>query len=194
MTDWTNPRTWTIGELVTKALLDVEVRDHLNALWVGTTAGDLEYYINATRKGRIGIGTNGQILQVIAGVPTWVSGERYQSIYLNADIALTTGDFKGWFMIPPALNGWNVTHVSAMRSSGTGVPALQLRNATTGSDILSTKVTIDSGETTSSTAATPPVINTANDGVSAYDILSVDVDVSGTNTFCCMFMVGFTKP
>lgn len=29
MTDWTNPRTWSIGELVTKAIMDTHIRDNL---------------------------------------------------------------------------------------------------------------------------------------------------------------------
>lgn len=29
MTDWTNPRTWNVGELVTKAMLDTHLRDNL---------------------------------------------------------------------------------------------------------------------------------------------------------------------
>lgn len=32
MTDWTTPRTWTIGEKVTKLILDTHVRDNLNHL------------------------------------------------------------------------------------------------------------------------------------------------------------------
>ena len=32
---WTAPKTWTVGELVTKALLDLHVRDNLNALLAG---------------------------------------------------------------------------------------------------------------------------------------------------------------
>lgn len=32
MTDWTNPRTWTVGEKVTKAILDIHIRDNLNHL------------------------------------------------------------------------------------------------------------------------------------------------------------------
>jgi hypothetical protein len=32
MTDWTNPRTWSIGELVTKAIMDTHLRDNLNYL------------------------------------------------------------------------------------------------------------------------------------------------------------------
>lgn len=32
MTSWTNPRTWTIGEKVTKVIMDTHVRDNLNYL------------------------------------------------------------------------------------------------------------------------------------------------------------------
>jgi hypothetical protein len=127
--------------------------------------------------------------------PAWVSGERYIPVYLNSDVALTVGDYQGWFMIPPALNGWNITFVGAMRKAGgTGVPALQLRNVTDSVDVLTTKVTIDTSETTSGTAATPPVIDTTKDDVATYDIFAVDVDVAGTSTFNCIFIVGFTKP
>ena len=30
---WTDPRTWTIGEIVTKAIMDTHVRDNLNETW-----------------------------------------------------------------------------------------------------------------------------------------------------------------
>ena len=191
---YNNSFTAVTGATYTAAQYNTYVRDNFTAIWVGTTAGDLNYYSSSSAKARLAIGTAGQVLMSSGSAPTWVSGERYLFIYLNSDIALTTGDFKGWFMIPPAFNGWNITHVSAMRASGTGVPALQLRNATDAVDVLSTKVTIDSGETTSGTAATPPVINTANDDVATYDIFAVDVDVAGTNTFNCLFIVGLTKP
>lgn len=170
------------------------MRDNFTAIWVGTTAGDLNYYTSATAKARLAIGTAGQILMSTGSVPSWVTGERYIPIYLNADVPLVVGDYQGWFMIPPALNGWNITHVSAMRRSGTGVPAIQLRNVTDAVDVLSTKVTIDTSEVTSNTAATPPVINTAVDDVASYDIFAVDVDVAGTATLNCVFYVGLTKP
>ena len=191
---YNNSFTAVTGATYTAAQYNTYVRDNFTAIWVGTTAGDLNYYTSATAKTRLAIGTAGQILMSSGSAPTWVIGERYIPVYLNSDVALTVGDYQGWFMIPPAFNGWNITHVSAMRASGTGVPALQQRNATDAVDVLSTKVTIDSGETTSGTAATPPVINTANDDVATYDIFAVDVDVAGTNTFNCLFIVGLTKP
>lgn len=190
-----NTFTAVVGATYTASQYNTYVRDNFTAIWVGTTAGDIDYYTSASAKTRLAIGTAGQILMSTGSAPSWVSGERYVPVYLNSDVALAVGDYQGWFMIPPALNGWNITFVGAMRKAGgTGVPALQLRNVTDSVDVLSTKVTIDSSETTSGTAATPPVIDTSKDDVATYDIFAVDVDVAGTSTFDCVFYVGFTKP
>lgn len=119
---------------------------------------------------------------------------RPHGVLLNTDVALTTGDDKYRFTIPSMLNGWNITGVVATRSAGTGVPAFQLRNVTDSVDVLSTKVTIDSGETSSATAATPAVIDTTKDDVATGDIFAWDCDVSGTGTFYTYLIVEFTKP
>lgn len=72
---WTSPRTWNVGELVTKLIMDTHIRDNLNALWVGTTAGDMEYYTSATDKTRIPKGSAKQILTMnsSATAPEWGS-------------------------------------------------------------------------------------------------------------------------
>lgn len=191
---YATPYVFTALELLTAAKMNA-IQDNVSAIWVGTTAGDQDYYVSASAKQRVAIGTAGQIWMSNGSAPGWVSGERYIPVYLNSDVALAVGDYQGWFMIPPALNGWNITFVGAMRKAGgTGVPAFQLRNVTDSVDVLSTKVTIDSGETTSGTAATPPVINTGVDDVASYDIFAVDVDVAGTSTFNAVFYAGLTKP
>ena len=46
--------------------------------------------------------------------------------------------------------------------------------------MLTTKLTIDASETTSYTAATAAVIDTAHDDVATGDLIAVDVDVAGT--------------
>ena len=46
--------------------------------------------------------------------------------------------------------------------------------------MLSTKITIDSGETGSDTAATAAVIDTANDDVATNDVIRLDVDAIST--------------
>jgi len=51
MTDWTNPRTWTVAELVTKAMLDTHLRD--NSLYLKEqidAAGTLTDLIHLTNR------------------------------------------------------------------------------------------------------------------------------------------------
>ena len=66
-------RSWIYGELVTVSMMNQQIRDNGNAIWVGTTAGDMDYYTGATTKVRLPIGTAGQILKVNAGAtaPEW---------------------------------------------------------------------------------------------------------------------------
>lgn len=72
---FTTPRTWTYGETVTEAQFNEQLRDNFNAVWVGTTAGDIDYYTSSTTKARLGIGNVGDVLTVGSGtVPTWVGG------------------------------------------------------------------------------------------------------------------------
>ena len=66
-------RTWTTGEKVTEAMLNEQIRDNGDAIWVGTTAGDMEYYSAADAKTRIPIGTNGKVLGVSSGLPAWIA-------------------------------------------------------------------------------------------------------------------------
>jgi hypothetical protein len=95
-----------------------------------------------------------------------------------------TGDGAGdlFFRVPSPLNGWNLVDVAAacQTAGTTGTMDIQIHNVTDSVDMLSTKITIDSGETDSSTAATPPVINTSNDDVATADQLRIDVDAVQT--------------
>jgi hypothetical protein len=71
---WTAPRTWATSELVTASMMNTHVRDNLSALWVGTTAGDMDYYTAATTKDRIPIGTAGYGLFSTGSIPEWSGG------------------------------------------------------------------------------------------------------------------------
>lgn len=53
MTTWTNPRTWTIGELVTKAIMDTHVRDNLLHLKEQTEAAIEQAVFFTTPKGNV---------------------------------------------------------------------------------------------------------------------------------------------
>lgn len=68
---WTSPKTWSVGELVTAAMLNTHLRDNLITLWKGSAAGDMEYYSGAAAKVRLPIGASGQVLTAASGAPAW---------------------------------------------------------------------------------------------------------------------------
>lgn len=88
---------------------------------------------------------------------------------------ITTGTAKVSFRVRRAF-----TLVSASASlnvaSSSGLPTFDINK--NGVSIFSTVITIDVSETTSSTAATPPVITTTAFAVD--DVISFDIDVAGT--------------
>lgn len=93
-----------------------------------------------------------------------------------------TGDGKAYFTIPTALNGMDLVavHARVVTAGTTGTTDIQIANVTDSVDMLSTKLTIDSTETGSDTAATAAVINTATDDVASNDLLRIDVDAVST--------------
>lgn len=105
-----------------------------------------------------------------------------QMVVFDFATDVATGDGKFYFRVPPALNGMDIVNVHAevITAGTTGTTDIQLHNVTDAVDILSTKLTIDSTETGSDTAATAAVINTANDDLATNDIVRVDVDAVST--------------
>jgi len=93
-----------------------------------------------------------------------------------------TGDGKAYFTIPEELNGMNLVgvHARVVTAGTTGTTDFQIANVTDSVDMLSTKLTIDSGETGSDTAATPAVIDTTKDDVATNDLLRIDCDAVAT--------------
>lgn len=101
------------------------------------------------------------------------------------DTTLATGDGKARFNIPADMDSWDLIDADAAidtNTSATVGPTFQIRNATQSADMLSTKITIDTSEVTSYTAATAPVVDTANDSVVLGDRIEIDVDSAGTAT------------
>jgi hypothetical protein len=121
-------------------------------------------------------------------------GEEVVSLLINNATVLTTGDGKVYFRIPSKLNGWDIVEVAAARVAGTGTPDVQIHNVTDAVDVLSTVITIDTSEVDSSTAATPPVINTSNDSVATADRLRIDIDDAGTSTTWLEVQITFRLP
>lgn len=95
---------------------------------------------------------------------------------------LAVGDDLATFYIPGSVGGMNLVGVHAYVDTAgtTGTTDIQIHNETQAADMLTTKITIDSTETSSRTAATAPVIDTANDDVAAGDKIRIDVDAVST--------------
>lgn len=112
------------------------------------------------------------------------AGPTIQATVVDYTTDVTTGDGKHYMHVPPALNGLNLVYVHArvITAGTTNTSDIQIARTRSGStvDMLSTKITIDSTETGSDTAATAAVINGSNDDVATNDILRIDVDAVST--------------
>lgn len=108
--------------------------------------------------------------------------EYFQLAVFDWTTDVATWDGKYYFHIPPKLNGRNLvyTHAEVITAWTTGTTDIQIANVTDAVDVLSTKLTIDSTETGSDTAATAAVINTSNDDAATNDLWRVDVDAVST--------------
>ena len=126
-----------------------------------------------------------------AVTPDGLAGSNYGTavvplIPFNDGTDCAVGDGAGdiWFRVPSILNGWDLVDVAAccQTAGTTGTMDVQVHNVTQAADMLTTKITIDSGETDSSTAATAAEIDTANDDVATGDQIRIDVDAVHSGT------------
>ena len=113
----------------------------------------------------------------------------------GAGVNTATGDGKYFIHIPIGLSGLSLVEVHALVAVAgvTGTLDVQIANVTDSVDMLSTKLTIDTTEVGSDTAATPAVINASNSEIQENDILRVDVDAihSGTAAKGLYITLGF---
>ena len=148
------------------------------------STGDILYASGATALSKLAVGSDTHVLTLAGGVPTWAApatpASPTQNIIVAASdetTALTTGTAKVTFRMPYAFT------LTAVRASVTTAPVgsvLTVDINEAGSTILSTKITIDASEKTSTTAATPPVIS---DSALADDAeITVDIDTVGSGT------------
>lgn len=92
--------------------------------------------------------------------------------------ALTTGTTKAYFRAPYA---FTLTAVRAsLGTAQTSGSIFTVDVNENGASVLSTKLTIDNTETTSTTAATPPVIS--DNSISDDSVISIDIDQVGDGT------------
>lgn len=90
-------------------------------------------------------------------------------------LALTTGATKRLYQILSAFNGWVLAEVmaAAVGAPSGGPVTLSVDNLSTGLSMLSTPITIEAGEYSSTDAAVPPVINAANAAVATGARLAI---------------------
>lgn len=111
-----------------------------------------------------------------------MGGRAIQMLIFEFATDVATGDGKFYFHVDQRLVGMNVVdvHAEVITAGTTGTTDIQIANVTQAADILSTKLTIDSGETGSDTAATAAVIDGAQDDLQLNDLIRIDVDAIST--------------
>lgn len=118
-------------------------------------------------------------------------------VTVDFDTDTAVGNGKAYFVVPTELGGMNLVsvHAEVITAGTTNTTDLQIHNLTQAADMLSTVITIDSGETGSDTAATPPVIDAANDDIADFDVIRFDIDaVSTTAAKGLIIVMGFQVP
>ena len=143
-----------------------------------TAAGDIEYFTGAKVKARLAKGTAFQHFRMKSDAtgPEWATPYETLAIAISDETtAITTGTAKVTFRMPYA---FKVTAVraSVTSASTSGTPTFDINEA--GTSILSTKLTIDANEKTSTTAATAAVISDADIADDAE--ITIDIDTAGT--------------
>ena len=129
-----------------------------------------------------------------------VFGTRYvQCVVFDFATDIEEGNGKFYLHIPAGLNGMDLVEVhSRIITAGNGSTIdVQIHNLTDTSDMLSTSLTIDDGETGSESAGTAAVINASEDDVVTNDIIRIDVDGNGGDTTVAKGLIitlGFRLP
>ena len=105
-----------------------------------------------------------------------------QLLVVSPTTDVTTGDGAAYFHIGQTLDSMNLIycHARVITAGTTGTLDIQFNRSRGGVDMLSVKLTVDSGETGSDTAATPYVINLSNDDVLENDLIRIDIDAVQT--------------
>jgi hypothetical protein len=118
-------------------------------------------------------------------------------IKVFADTKLVAaGDGKFIFAVSDDMDGMVLIDADAYVTtvSSSGAVNVQIRNITQATDMLSTAITIDAGETTSYTATTAPVVNAATNDVTVADLIAIDVDAAGSGAKGLGVILEFADP
>ena len=125
-------------------------------------------------------------------------GERIVEL-LAVDFTVDTAvaDGLAYFHVPSSMAGMNLVevHAEVFTAGTTNTTDIQIANVTQGADMLSTVITIDSGETGSDTAAAAAAIDTGEDDLTVNDMIRIDIDaVSSTEAKGLLVTLVFRFP
>ena len=131
-------------------------------------------------------GTNGQVMKTNgSGVLTWANDNTpttipYDLVVACSDetTALSVGTNKITFIMPRAMTVTGVIASLTTAQTSGNIFTVDINEA--GASILSTKLTIDNTEKTTTTAATAPVISDSS--LAQYAEITVDIDQIGDGT------------
>ncbi|MFZ5987346.1 MAG: hypothetical protein ACOYWZ_09530, partial [Bacillota bacterium] len=159
---------------------------------VGTvTAGNVTQVVDAatdTLAGKIELATAAEVQSGSDGTravtpdtlrQSYVAKKSVSLMLVAAGTSCVAQDGAGYLVIPETVNGMNLVKCHAKVISygtGTNTMDIQFHNMRTGADMLTTKISIDTAETGSETAATSYVIDLTHDDVQEYDTIRIDVD------------------
>jgi hypothetical protein len=154
------------------------------------TAGDTIYASGTTTLSKLAKGTAFQKYRMNSGAtaPEWTTDTEVIGIPVSdTTTAITTGTAKVTFRMPYAFT-LTAVRASLSTASSSGIPTFDINEG--GSTILSTKLTIDANEKTSTTAATAAVIS---DSALADDAeITIDIDVAGTGAKgAWVYLIGY---
>jgi hypothetical protein len=133
-------------------------------------------------------GTNMQMQSLLGNAPTAsVVGMPFELVVACSDLttALTTGTAKNTFPWPRNVTLSSVHAFLVTPQTSGSIFTVDVNEA--GSTILSTKITIDNGETDSTTAAAAPVLS--DTGLAAMAKITVDIDQVGDGTAKGLYLV-----
>ena len=101
-----------------------------------------------------------------------------QIVVFAPTVANATGDGKAYFHVPASMDGFILTgvHAEVITAGTTNTLDIQLHNVDNNLDMLSTLLTVDTGETGSDTAASAAAIDVDKDHINTNDVVRVDVD------------------
>lgn len=105
----------------------------------------------------------------------------YEIKLVADDETLGAGDGAFYFAIPADLDGTSLVYAQAFVSDTGGDVVIQIHNVNTATDMLSTRITIDSGDFVSDPDSSVPSVISAPPAstVSTGDLVRIDVDSAG---------------